>query len=236
MTVQELLTGLGNITGAALTFFFILGLVLIAELWYLRPKRKLPPIPPSVGAETSLSLPGAEASLPPKPEGFSPLSQKQIYLVGLLVFLLVIIPFGVFLFKRTQEAKKEVALIPSPTAVVGKLAPPTKTPFPLPTSTLVPLSGQATPSATPRELAVSGLTTPTPTPTLRPRMSPTPAPGWLPKGGFVSATPSATPLPKAQKPKELPDASFSAEVVFLVIAGLLALLVGTGEAWERLKR
>lgn len=236
MTVQELLTGLGNVTGAALTFFLILGLVLIVELWYLRPKRKLPPIPPPVGVTTPLAPPGMEAALPPKPGGFSPLSQKQIYLVGFLVFLLVIIPFAVFLFKRTQEAKKEVALVPSPTADVRKLAPPTKTPFPLSTPTLAPLPGQATPSATPRELAAGGLITPTPTPTLRPTMSPTPTPGWQPKGGFVSATPSATPLPKAQKPKELPDTSFSAQAAFLAIAGLSALLVGVGEVWGRLKR
>jgi LPXTG-motif cell wall-anchored protein len=43
-------------------------------------------------------------------------------------------------------------------------------------------------------------------------------------------------LPKAQKPKELPNTSFSTQAAFLVIAGLSALLVGSGAVWRKLKR
>lgn len=242
MTAQELLTSLSSVPSVAIVFFFVLAAVLIAELWYLRPKRRLPPIPPPRGG-IAPPLPGQPAapsspvSLPFEPTGFSPLSQKQIYLVGFLVFLLVVIPLAVFLFKRTQETKEAVTLLPSPTAVVRETASPTRTPFSLPTPTLTPWPEGATPSATPRELAGGVLTTPTPTPTptptRKPTASPTPTPEWKPKGGAVSPTP--TSFPKTERPEELPDASFSEQAIFLALIGLPALLVGVGEIGRKLK-
>lgn len=237
MAIQNLLASLSSVPSAAVIFFFVLGAILIAELWYLRPKRKLPPIPPSP-APVVPPLPGVPTapfpSTRPSPAGDKPLSQKQLYLVGFLIFLLVVIPLAVFLFKRTQDVQKEVVLAPSPTTMVRELAPPTRTPFAVPAPTLIPLPGAATPSATPRELAGGKLTIPTATPTSKPTVTPTATPDRRSKGGTVFPTASATPLPKTKKPEELPDASFSDQFFFFILAGLPALLMGANQIKRKL--
>lgn len=233
MAAQELLTSLSNVPSAAIVFFFVLGAVLVAELWYLRPKRKLPPIPsleerpapPSLGQPAAPLTPLSPTSPVVEPAGFKPLSQKQIYMVGFLIFLLVIIPLAVFLFKRTEETKKAVTLLPTPTAALREFAPPTEKP--LSTPTFIPLPEKATPSATPRRMAGGTLTTPTATPTATPE--------WRSKGGELSSTSSATPLPKAKKPEELPDASFPEQAVFLALVGLPALVIGAKGVRKRLR-
>lgn len=207
MPVQNLFTGLSGVPSVAIILFLVLGAVLAAQLWYLRPKRKLPSIP---SLEETSPQPLSEA------QEFKPLSQRQILIVGFLLVLLVITPVAVFVFKQTQEAKK-ITLVPSPTPTLTARPAPTKTPTPLPIPTFTPLPESATPSATPKELAKKLFTSPTPT------LTPTPTPT---KVGAVSPTPSPTELPKAEKPKELPGASDTQKTILWLIGGVLLLLTG----------
>ena len=199
--METLTTIFTNIPLPALALFVILGVVLGVEVWYLRPKRKLPPIP---SEETPTS--------PQPPQEFKPLSQKQIAIISGLIILLIIIPLSAYLFKKTQEAKK-VPPLPSPTVFIPS---PTPTRRPLPTLTPTPFfppTPTATVTATPRE-------TIKPTPT----RTPTPTPQKTPKVGAPS--PTATPLPKVEKPEELPPAASNQQILFLVLVGLLTLSLG----------
>jgi len=204
MSAQSLFSSLSSVPSVAVILFFVLGVVLAAELWYLRPKRKLPPIP-------SYDKPPPQPA--PKLQEFRPLSQRQIWIIGFLLVLLVIIPTAVFLWKQTQEAKR-VTLVPSPSPL---MVTPWPTFTPLPTPTFGP-ELTATPSAAPKELAKKPLFSPTPT------AASTASPTAKPKVGALSPSPTGTP--QVEKPKELPGAASTQKTILAVSGGILLILAG----------
>jgi hypothetical protein len=208
MQLEIIFSSLENIPKAALLLFIVLGVVLVVEVWYLRPKRKLPPIP---------TREGGSATPPPTPKltRFRPLKKGQILLTAFLLILLVVIPLGTFLLKQTWEAEKRIASFPS--------LPPTIIPLPTPGASLKPTflpsptpELTTSPSATPGELA---WTLPTPSP------KPTRSPEIPSKGAPAIASPSPT-LPAVKKPEELPEAAVSEQLILLTLLSLSVLSLG----------